>query len=203
MVQIPAGLAIHPEGTRSAEELSEPEGGAGSNASTPVHDLVDPLVGDADGVGEIALGESHGTEKFLEEHLPRMGRLTVCRDANHKNLRGNRSPGHLRPGIGPPETDPVLIIDPDAVLPRAVTLQELKTIPGRYLEIAQRLSLIQRIEFPSADPPQLLRQPLPGCLGVSSIEKVLRSRVPEAADPAWHGYHATASREGGPRTTAG
>lgn len=49
--------------------------------------------------------------------------------------------------IGPPKADAVLVIDPDAVLPLAITAQRLKSIAGRAAEIDQLRSVVQHIEL--------------------------------------------------------
>lgn len=43
-----------------------------------------------------------------------------------------------RIAIRPAETDPVLIVDPDAVLPESITLQHLETVAWRRPQNLQR-----------------------------------------------------------------
>ena len=46
------------------------------------------------------------------------------------------------PCLGPLEADPVLVVDPDAVLPLPVYLQRLEPIPRRHPEIVQDVGLV-------------------------------------------------------------
>ena len=45
----------------------------------------------------------------------------------------------------PPEADPPLIVDPDAVLPGSLSAQLLQAIPGRHAEVVQA---DRRVELP-------------------------------------------------------
>src|SRR5690606_35603475 len=80
----------------------------------------------------------------------------------------------------PAETDPVLVIDPNAVQPMPVPLEGFESIPRRHLQILQDLSLINGIQLPRGHPPKLFREPLTDCFGILSVEQVFRCRVLEA-----------------------
>jgi len=78
--------------------------------------------------------------------------------------------------VPPPEADVILIIDSDAVLALALTVQSLQPVSGRNIQIIQRHGsmqqeeLLQRPHFqigwnPSASP---------------RLPKLLRIRIPEA-----------------------
>jgi hypothetical protein len=49
---------------------------------------------------------------------------------------------HLLRAILPHEADPKLIVNPDAPLPRTVSLQRLQPVTRRALQLAQALGLV-------------------------------------------------------------
>lgn len=53
----------------------------------------------------------------------------------------------------PFETNPVLIINPDAVLSQAVSLQSLETIAGRNTQIIERDRRVNLIQFADGNIP--------------------------------------------------
>jgi hypothetical protein len=53
-----------------------------------------------------------------------------------------------RTGLCPSEADPILIVDPDAVLTLAVSTEYLETVAGRHSQVVQDLGLVKGIEFP-------------------------------------------------------
>ena len=57
----------------------------------------------------------------------------------------------FRIAIIPPETDAVLIVDPNAVLASAVAFQFLEAIAGRTSQISQRRRLVQHLQFTFRD----------------------------------------------------
>ena len=70
MIKIPSLLKVHPEIGRVSPFLS-------------IDNLVDTLKGNMDGIGKLALRDSHGYEEFLEQHFSRMHRDSVWRYAYH------------------------------------------------------------------------------------------------------------------------
>jgi hypothetical protein len=48
---------------------------------------------------------------------------------------------------GPPETDAILVIDPDAVLPSSIASELLKPIARRYRQVVQLRCRIQLINL--------------------------------------------------------
>jgi hypothetical protein len=66
-------LQVDPELGRGVERLSQEPGGLGSHAPLASHDLVDPLDGDFEVVGEPDLGESQRLEELLLENHSGMG----------------------------------------------------------------------------------------------------------------------------------
>jgi hypothetical protein len=87
-----------------------------------------------------------------------------------------------RTRIPPTETDPILVIDPDAVLTATISPKRLQAVPGRYPQVVHDLGLIECVELPRSHLPQRPRQPLAGNLGVSTIEEVFSRLITEASD---------------------
>ena len=54
-IQIPTQLKIHPEIRRHSEKFRQTQRRRRGDAAPSVHDIIDPLVGDMDGVGQLAL----------------------------------------------------------------------------------------------------------------------------------------------------
>jgi len=57
--------------------------------------------------------------------------------------------------FGPPEADPVLLVDANAVLPFTIPLQVLQVITGRNFLVRQDLSVVEEEEFRSRSALQL------------------------------------------------
>ena len=53
-----------------------------------------------------------------------------------------------RTRIRPSETDPILVIDPDAVLTATISPKRLQAVPGRYPQVVEDLGLIECVELP-------------------------------------------------------
>lgn len=66
LVQIPAMLGRKPETCAVSKKPGKPEGGTGRNTPSPIHQFVDTLIGNVDAVGQIALGNTHWLEEFLQ-----------------------------------------------------------------------------------------------------------------------------------------
>src|SRR4051794_15907745 len=87
---------------------------------------------------------------------------------------------------GPCEADPVLIIDPDRILARAVTLELFELVSRRRLQIRERECCIQIPELPAHNgPDRVCGSILPG---LPSGEDVSRRLVLEALDHARNLY---------------
>lgn len=82
----------------------------------------------------------------------------------------------------PDETDPILIVDPDAMLTGTVARQRLETIPRRDTKVLQSRSRVQLLQLPPGNPPEFLRTSPPGSLRVPPVEDVLRPRAPKGSD---------------------
>jgi hypothetical protein len=53
----------------------------------------------------------------------------------------------IRTLIGPDEADPILVVDPDAVLPSTVAGERFQSIPGRNTEIVEPGNRVEILEF--------------------------------------------------------
>ena len=50
-------------------------------------------------------------------------------------------------GVGPLETNPILLVDPDTVLAASVALQCFEPVPGRNPQIFESFDRVQLLEF--------------------------------------------------------
>ena len=82
MVQIPPQLQIQPEVGRRAKILGQPRSRTWGHASPPVGELVNPLIRYPNRVGKLALSNSHGPQKLLQQHFARMCRRSMSRDTH-------------------------------------------------------------------------------------------------------------------------
>ena len=88
----------------------------------------------------------------------------------------------LRPSRSPAETEPVLSIDPNAVLPGAIAAQLFELIPWRNSQVRERLGLVQLVELSLHHSPQYPRTGPSSGLRVTGIEDVSRSVATERPD---------------------
>ena len=101
----------------------EPESGARRDAAPLVHDFIYPLIGHANGFSELTLREAARLEELLEQP----DALAAC------ELEGGPSFTSVvvdydvdRICFRPSEADPVLVVDPDAVLALTVSAKCLE-----------------------------------------------------------------------------
>lgn len=90
-----------------------------------------------------------------------------------------------RTRLRPTETDPILVVDPDAVLTVAFSPKCLQAVPRRYPQVVEDLGLIECIELSRSHLPQRPRQPLAGSLRVPTVKEVVGRLITEAPD---HNY---------------
>jgi hypothetical protein len=64
-----------------------------------------------------------------------------------------------RSGSTPAEADPLLVVDPDAVLSRPISPESLEPIPGRHPQIVERLRSIDDQQLPIRHPLQIRAEP--------------------------------------------
>jgi len=81
------------------------------------------------------------------------------------------------------EGDSILVVNPNAVCPRPISLQSLKPIARRCAEIPEDFCGVEHVEFPPDSRPQLLWKPT--CFSsIPSVEYVRRRVIPEGSDHA-------------------
>lgn len=80
----------------------------------------------------------------------------------------------------PHETDPPLVIDPDAMLPLSVTSQCLESIAWRHPQVLKQRRSVQLSQFPEGYSLDVRRNRL----GPLTSEELLGFRVPEALNHA-------------------
>jgi hypothetical protein len=84
----------------------------------------------------------------------------------------------FRVAAGPHKADPELVIDPDRMLPWAVTLERLQFVAGRTPQIAQRFRRIQHDQLSTGDPDQIGWETF---ARIASLKNRLGSPVPKAS----------------------
>lgn len=85
----------------------------------------------------------------------------------------------LGSGVRPGEADPILVVDPYAVLSQPITSQGLQAIPWWNTKLLQVIDGIQAIEFPGSQPPQGARAHCATGSRVPAVEDILGPRIPE------------------------
>jgi len=74
------------------------------------------------------------------------------------------------PSLRPLETDPILIVDTDAVLSLSISSQCLEHVARWDPEIVQAFRLVDRVQSPGGYTPENLRQSLSSSLCVLAVE---------------------------------
>ena len=92
----------------------------------------------------------------------------------------------------PSEANPILIVDPYAVLPAPVAAQPFESIPPRNTELAEVSDSIDLIELPTGDLPHVLGTGSSGNRTPDSIKDVLGPAAPEGA---YHGLYYNDTRD--------
>jgi hypothetical protein len=88
-----------------------------------------------------------------------------------------------RSELRPHEAHPVLIVDPNAMMPSAITLQRLQPVGRGNPKVSQGSGGIEQFQLPAGDHPQIRWADPSRPLGVPGIENVLRARIAKGADP--------------------
>src|SRR5579884_2396848 len=83
-------LEIHPELRAHLEVAAQQDGSVRGNSALALYDGVDPLDGDAQIARKFGLGESHGLQEFLQQHLPGMIGNSVSGNHTWFTFSGNR-----------------------------------------------------------------------------------------------------------------
>jgi hypothetical protein len=93
-------------------------------------------------------------------------------------------------GIATPpiKTDPVPVVDPNAMLPLPLATKTLKAIPGRRRQFLQIADSVQLVQLPARNEPETLGAYLSCGASVRPIKYVLRSSIPKSP---YHGSYYT------------
>jgi hypothetical protein len=86
------------------------------------------------------------------------------------------------PTLRPSKTDPVLLVDPDTVLPFSIPLQSLQMVAGRDAKILDGVGVVENEQLRSRSTSQIRRTNLPCGLGVIAVEDILGTLVVEGQD---------------------
>jgi hypothetical protein len=84
--------------------------------------------------------------------------------------------------IPPNETHPILVIDPDRVLPGAVPSECFQPIAGRRLQVMKSLRRVDQKQLAAGDPGEALPVPMTNARG----QKCLRMLAPVREDHRSH-----------------
>jgi len=129
-LEVVADLKVQPEALAHAKETRQAKSSVGADRPLAMNDLVDTTSGDSDVLGEAILAQPHRPQKLLEKdlsgvyrreflaHCVLSWRLVIIHDLNVMGIT-----------CRPTETDAPLVIDSDAELSLAITVQALQPIP--------------------------------------------------------------------------
>jgi hypothetical protein len=157
-LQVVSRLQVQPEPLRGAEEARKTKCRVCRDGALSMDDLVDASRRNVDLVGKPILRQPQGTEELFQEHFPRMNRRQLLR--SHRSSSVVVDDLDLMCVAAPPlETDPPLVIDPNAVLTRTLRRKLLEPIPGWYSKIVEGLSGVEHDEFSQSDLLQTSRKP--------------------------------------------
>jgi len=87
--------------------------------------------------------------------------------------------------ILPAETDPILLIDPDAVLSVSIARESLEMVPGRNRELLQIPDTVELRQLAPKRWPELPRARSPGAPAVHTVEQIFGRGIGEGP------YHTT------------
>lgn len=91
----------------------------------------------------------------------------------------------------PSKTDPVLIVDPNAVLSAPVRPQPFEAISWRHSKLSKIFHAINLIQFPSGHLPQISGTCFSDYFGIDAVKYFLGASIPERA---YHGDHYNGTR---------
>jgi len=84
--------------------------------------------------------------------------------------------------LGPPEADPVLLVDANAVLPFPIPFQGFQVITGRDSQVRQSLSVVEEEEFRTGSVLELGGADSSGRFRALTIEQVLGALIAKCQD---------------------
>lgn len=125
-IEVVHPLEVQPVLRRHAQGLTDAERSVRCNGSTPAEDVVDPAGRNANRSRQARCTDLQFV-KDLRKMFSGVDRV-VAHDTSSVVVRDFNLPGTT---VRPAETDAPLIVDADAVLPRAVTVQRLEAVGRR------------------------------------------------------------------------
>src|SRR3954468_8217127 len=140
-------------------------------------DLIDAPRRHIDRLGDPILRDAHRLQKLSQQDLTRMGGCEV----SHRSLVSLVVVDKLDvPGAGgaPCETNPPLVIDPNAVLAGAVAAQLLQAVAGWHAKVVNALSGIDENKLVVGEPAEFPAE----LLDVAAMPDRLGVLIPDRAD---------------------
>jgi hypothetical protein len=116
-----------------------------------------------------------GSRRWTSERGDLRGFLVAVRDFDLIGITGL-----------PAETDPILLIDANAVLPQPCTCEPFKTIPRRNGKLAEITNPVELSQLPAYDRPENSRTRGSRLPAVDAVEQVLRGTIGEGT---YHGMY--------------
>ena len=84
--------------------------------------------------------------------------------------------------LRPSKKDPVLLVDPDTVMPPPVPLQRLQMVAGRNPQILDGVGVVENEQLGPSSTLEVRRTDLPSDLRVFAVEDILGAFVTEGQD---------------------
>ena len=159
LLQVKGHLHAEPELGLGSEVSSEPQRGIGRDRPLAMNEVTDAHLGHTQRLGERILAHAERSQEVLAQDLARMSRWEVGHDVTSlcDHLVVVDDLHIVRIPIAPDETDPPLVVDPDAVLTSASTREGLQAVAGRCPQVVQGAGVMEMQQLPVADPQDLLR----------------------------------------------
>jgi len=151
-------LKIDPELRSRPKRAGKQPRGLGRHASLPSDELVDPLNGDTQMLGERDLGYPKWLQEVLEQGLPRVGWDSLAGQHHISSVIVNDRDLMGIAGL-PSKHDPPLVIHPDAVLASRFATKGLQPVPRRRAEVPDRDGGVELIQLPHGDRSDARRDP--------------------------------------------
>jgi hypothetical protein len=155
--EIVMALQVHPTLGVRAEKPGQSQRGICRNRPFARHDFSNAALRHPNGLGKPVLGDVHGFEEILQQDFAGMHRghlsfhlLTPLMIIGDFNIVCVTAP--------PGKTDPVLVIDPDAVLALSTAAKLFKAICPGNLQEAQACSSVHLGQFAQGHPLDVIRQ---------------------------------------------
>src|SRR5258705_1330753 len=85
----------------------------------------------------------------------------------------------LRSGVRPSETNAILLVDPDTMLPLPITLQQFQAISRGNTQRLKPSCRVKLIQLTPGDVPEIGRTNSPRRLGIAAIKDILCPQIRE------------------------